>query len=125
MAKRKVLFVDDDADYLESMKLFLQKEYDVTTALSAQEGYERLKGEKPALIILDAMMEPKNGFDFAKELKAHPDYKAIPIVMLTAVASNIPGTKYSHDDVLRFAGEEFVDKSDGKDELLAAVKKLI
>jgi DNA-binding response OmpR family regulator len=97
----------------------------VTTALSAEEGRAEMENERPDLIILDAMMEPEDGFTFAKELKAHQSYKDVPIVMLTGMVPKIPETKYSQDHVLRFEGEDFVEKSAGVDELLAAIERFL
>ena len=125
MDKKKIVFIDDDADYLESKKLYLEKKYDVRTALSAGEGMEKIKKEKPDLIILDAMMEPKSGFTLAKELKKDPSYSDIPLIMLTGVAPQITDSKYSADDVLRFEGDEFIDKTEGTEEILAAIERLI
>ncbi|MHC4475480.1 MAG: response regulator [Planctomycetota bacterium] len=123
--RKKVLFVDDDKDYLESMKSFLEKRYDVITAFSAEQGRAEMEKGQPDLIILDAMMEPKDGFTFAKELKAHEAYKDIPIVMLTGVVPEMPQTRYSQDQVLRFSGEDFVEKTAGIEELLATVARFL
>jgi CheY-like chemotaxis protein len=123
--RKKVLFIDDDPDYVESVKLFLEKKYEVTTAFSAEEGWEKIEEQKPDLIVLDAMMEPKDGFTFAKELKAHQTYKDIPIVMLTGVVPEIPQTKYSPDHILRYEGEGFVEKSAGVEEMLSTVDRFL
>jgi CheY-like chemotaxis protein len=121
--RRRVLFIDDDPDYVESVKSVLEKKYQVATALSAEEGQTEMQKQRPDVIVLDAMMEPKDGFAFAKELKAHQAYKDIPIVMLTGMVPKIPATKYSQDHVLRFEGEDFVEKSAGVDELLVAIER--
>ncbi len=121
--RKKILFIDDDPDYVESTKLLLEKKYEVITAFSAEEGWEKIGKQRPDLIILDAMMEPKSGFTLAKELKTHQTYKDIPIVMLTGVVPKIPQTKYSPDDILRYEGEDFVEKSAGIEEILSTVER--
>jgi DNA-binding response OmpR family regulator len=123
--KKKVLFIDDDPVYVESLKLHLEEKYEVATAFSAEEGWEKIGEQEPDLIILDAMMEPKDGFTMAKELKAHQTYKDIPIVMLTAVVPKIPQTKYSPDHILRYEGEDFVEKSAGIEEILSTVERFL
>ncbi len=123
--RKKILFIDDDPDYVKSVTLVLEKKYEVMTAFSAEEGWERMAEQSPDLIILDVMMEPKNGFTLAKELKAHQTYKDIPIVMLTGVVPQILRTKYSPDDILRYEGEDFVEKSAGIEEILSAVEKYL
>jgi DNA-binding response OmpR family regulator len=123
--RKKVLFIDDDPDYVMLMKLVLEKKYEVITAFSAEEGWEKMGKQRPDLILLDAMMEPKSGFTLAKELKAHQTYKDIPIVMLTGVVPQIPRTKYSPDDILRFTGEDILEKSAGTEEILSTIKKYL
>jgi CheY-like chemotaxis protein len=123
--KPKILLIDDDPDYVKSVKFLLEKTYEVTTAFSAEEGWEQIGRQKPDLIILDAMMEPKDGFAMAKELEEHQEYKDIPIVMLTGMVPQIQKTKYSQDQILRFNGEDFVEKTSGVNEILAAVEKYL
>ncbi len=123
--RQRILFIDDDPDYVMSVKFLLEKEYEVKTALSVEEGWEKIGSQRPDLIILDAMMEPKDGFTMAKELKEHQEYKNIPIVMLTGVVPQISKTRYSQDQILRFDGEDFVEKSSDISEILTAVGKYL
>lgn len=123
MGGKKILFIDDDADYVESMRLFLEKKYEVITAFNTDEGFKKIGKEKPDLILLDAMMPGKDGFTFAKELKTQPEYKHIPVIMLTGVVPKIPDTKYSPDDILRFEGTDFMEKSAGIEEILSTVER--
>lgn len=123
--RKKVLFIDDDPDYVNSIKLSLEKKYEVTTAFSAEEGWEKIEKQKPDVILLDAMMEPKDGFALAKEFKTHQTYKDVPIVMLTGVVPHIPHTKYSPDDILRYKGDEFIEKSSGIEEILSALERYL
>lgn len=123
--RQRILFIDDDPDYIRSVKILLEKEYEVKTALSVEEGWDNIGSQRPDLIILDAMMEPKDGFTMAKELKEHQEYKNIPIVMLTGVVPQISKTRYSQDQILRFDGEDFVEKSSDVSEILTAVGKYL
>jgi DNA-binding response OmpR family regulator len=125
MGRKKILFIDDEPDYIDSVRMHLERDYDVIPAFSAQEGWEKLEREKPDLIILDAMMPEKDGFALAKEIKEHPAYSDIPLIMLTAVVPNIPYTKYSPDKILRYEGDEFIEKSAPLEELLSTVKEYL
>ncbi len=125
MAKKKIVFIDDDPEYIEGTKEYLAKKHDVATALSAEEGLEEIKKQVPDLIILDTMMEPKSGFDLARELKADLTYRDVPFLMLTAVATQVQTTKYSQADILTFPGEEYVDMAQGVKDVLAAIERLI
>jgi len=123
--RRKVLFIDDDPDYVQSVSSFLGKKYDVVTAFSAKQGWAEIEKQQPDLIILDAMMEPKDGFTFARELKEHPVHKDVPIVMLTGMVPQITQTKYNPQQILRFEGADFVEKSAGIEEVISAVDSLL
>jgi DNA-binding response OmpR family regulator len=88
--KSKVLLVDDDVDFVDLNKAVLENHgFQVACAFSTQEGLDKVRFEQPDLIVLDLMMEKHDsGFAFAKAVKADPNYKKIPILMLTAVAES-------------------------------------
>lgn len=89
MAKT-ILIVDDEPDICEILRFNLEMEdYEVLTAESAGEGQEivncRLStGKGIDLILLDVMMTPKSGFEWAGELKRNYFTASIPIIFCTA-----------------------------------------
>lgn len=89
MAKR-ILIVDDEPDICEILRFNLEMEgYDVDVAEGADEAQQivnsRLSnGKWIDLILLDVMMTPKSGFEWAKELKSNPETAEIPIIFCTA-----------------------------------------
>ncbi len=93
---KKILIVDDDPDLVEAVTLILKsKKYNVVAAYGGIEGLEKAKTEKPDLIVLDVMMPDKDGYTVCKELKADPESSSIPVLLLTAVVSWIPTTRYT------------------------------
>ncbi len=83
MAKR-ILIVDDEPDICEILRFNLGMEgYDVDVA-EAPLQLSRLGDALPDLILLDVMMTPKSGFEWAKELKADRLTADIPIIFCTA-----------------------------------------
>ena len=81
MTKPRILIVDDEPDICEILRFNLEMEgYEVTTA----ESPIPLSAPLPQLILLDVMMTPKSGFEWAQELKANPSTAAIPIIFCTA-----------------------------------------
>jgi len=110
---------------LAATAIFLTGSVCSAADFNTDEGLKKIDKEKPDLILLDAMMPGKDGFTFAKELRTHPEYKNIPIVMLTGIVPNIFDTKYSPDDILRFEGDDFVEKSAEIKEILSIVKRHI
>ena len=84
MAKR-ILIVDDEPDICEILRFNLEMEgYEVMTVEGADEAQTIVDAEHIDLILLDVMMTPKSGFEWAKELKADSRTAGIPIIFCTA-----------------------------------------
>ncbi len=79
------LVVDDDADTRDRLRTLLRKEgWSVTTAENGAVALEEVAKETPCLILLDLMMPEMDGFTFLRQLRARPEWRAIPVVVLTA-----------------------------------------
>jgi len=83
----KILVVDDDPDYRDMCRLYLQeKGFKISEAKDAQEGFDKVQSEKPDLVILDVLMPSDyEGFDLARRIREELEMRDLPIVMLTAV----------------------------------------
>jgi DNA-binding response OmpR family regulator len=80
----KILTVDDDPDYLSTIKYrLLHCDYDVVTATNGKEGLEKAREERPNLILLDTNMPIMNGQEMLKSLRKQPDLKDTPVIMVT------------------------------------------
>jgi len=90
--KYVILYVEDDSDFLDSMRVILEsKGYIFVGAPSAEEGLRAYKNSKPDLIIADLMMEEVDaGTNFVRELQAIGN-KA-PIYMLSSVGDDLNST---------------------------------
>jgi CheY-like chemotaxis protein len=88
MAKKTVLIIDDDADFVAAMRAVLEGAgYAAPSAASGKEGLARLAQGGVDCIILDGMMtRDTEGFHTAEEIRANPATAKIPIVMLTAIS---------------------------------------
>ena len=86
MAKEKIHLIEDDP-LLSRMyeRLFAIHGYDFLVDLDSQVGLERVKTEKPDLVLLDIMMPNLNGLEVLKLLKSDDATKAIPVVLITNV----------------------------------------
>lgn len=81
----KILVVDDEKDILRIVAFSLQTwGYEAITADNGQEGLNKMSAEKPDLILLDASMPVMNGFQMLEQVRSNPDWKDIPVIMLTA-----------------------------------------
>ncbi|MBN1685356.1 MAG: response regulator [Spirochaetales bacterium] len=91
-AKRKILVVDDDKDFiLPIRKLLESKGYMVLEAHNGKEGMDNALSQKPDLILLDVMMTRlSEGFDTFRELRANEDTRSIPVFMTTSINSEVP-----------------------------------
>jgi CheY-like chemotaxis protein len=128
MADAKILIVDDDKDIRDSLKAILEAQnYVVATAADKQEGLEKIKAEKPNMMILDVMMSTwQDGFEMARELKGDPDYKDIPILMLTGVREKTGiDFKSTAGDQTWNPVEGFLEKPVDPAVLLSEVKRLL
>jgi len=122
----KVLLVDDDPDFVEAIKAILEmKPYEVIVAYDGKEGLEKARRENPDVIILDVMMPPPDGYAVCSELKRDPNYKKIPIILLTAVMQTLPHTLYTIDMGLRTEADDYIDKPVEPAELMQRVEALI
>lgn len=124
----KILIIDDEPDIVESMKVVLEsKHYQVAVAMSGREGLEKVKLEKPDLIILDVMLEATDkGFDVARELKKDKSYKHIPILMLTGIKQKM-GLDFKKEagDEIWLPVDDYVEKPLQTSELIEKVEALL
>jgi len=93
MTKQKILIVEDDADYREAVSFFLQEHnYTVLQAQDGDEGLRLAMVERPDLIIMDVMMgERTEGFFTVQEMRRREELKEVPVFILSALYSRIPG----------------------------------
>ena len=128
MEKRaKVLIIDDDLDFVESVKVVLESQYEVAIASDGMEGLRVAREEKPDVIILDVMMNRGDeGFEVSRKLKRDPESKHIPILMLTALQkrTGFDSQPVAGGDVW-LPVEDYVDKPAAPSELLARIEKLL
>lgn len=86
MAKT-ILIVDDSASLRQVVHIALaQAGYDVVEACDGLDGLAKLDGRRVHLIISDVNMPNMDGISFVRAVRQHPDYRFIPIVMLTTEA---------------------------------------
>ena len=121
MAKQKILVVDDEADILEMVGVNLKSAgFEVITADNGGEALRKARSLSPHLIILDILLPESDGLEVCKGLRREPQTAAIPIIMLTAKASEV-------DRVvgLELGADDYVTKPFSPRELILRVKKLL
>ncbi len=127
MAEQKyVLIVDDDPDLVQAVAMNLSsKGLEVGQAYDGIEAMESIKARRPDLVVLDVMMPRKNGYEVCEELKNDPQYKNIPVLMLTAVGSAVSTTTYTHQEGMRLLADDYIAKPVDLNKLASMVRDLI
>jgi len=102
--KRTVLVVDDEKDIRELVGFHLAEDgYAVREAESGEDALAGLAAERPALVILDVMLPGADGLEVCRRLRADPATATIPVIMLTARATEIDrvlGLEIGADDYI-------------------------
>ena len=128
MAKSpKILFVDDDRDFLAAQVAFFGgRGYEVVTLDRVEGALERISHERPDVIVLDLMMEHyDSGFVLGRKIRQDPAMISVPIIMLSGVAS-ATGHKFAADaaslkDWIKL--DAFLDKPVTGRQLIKAVEE--
>lgn len=118
--KPKVLIVDDERDQVELLCLQLEDEYLPIPAYTGKEAIELVKAELPDLILLDLMLPECDGYEICSTLKSNPDYRFIPIIIISGFfekPNKIKATQCGADD--------FIHKPIDRFELKTRIKSLI
>lgn len=119
--KRNILVVDDEPEVVELVEFNLrQAGFEVITAGAGEEALHLIRGANPHLVVLDVMMPGLDGLEVCRLLRRDPATSAIPVIMLTARASEadrIRGLEWGADD--------YVVKPFSVRELILRVEKLL
>lgn len=120
MTTRKILVADDNANIRKVVKMgFESLGYSVITADDGRVALEKIRAERPDLVILDVMMPEKSGYDVCSEMKADAELRSIPVVMLTA--KNLEEDQYWGREL---GADEYITKPYDPEQLEAAVEKI-
>jgi two-component system chemotaxis response regulator CheY len=118
---KKILVVDDSPSLRQIISIVLTTAgYDVIEAENGQQALEKLDGSKIHLAICDVNMPVMDGIEFVKNVKSMPNYRFLPIIMLTTESGE------NRKQEGRDAGvKAWVVKPFRPDQILNAVSKLI
>jgi two-component system alkaline phosphatase synthesis response regulator PhoP len=126
MSKKRILVVDDEPDFCSIVQGNLEKQgFDVEIAYDGKQGLEKVKASPPDAIVLDVMMPEMDGYEVCKELKGDEKFADIPILMLTAVASHISSTRYSHYDGMSMEADDYLPKPASAEEISDSLKAML
>lgn len=122
--KQLILVVDDDPDLVESVSMKLESEnFRIAKAYDGVEAWDKIKEEKPDLVLLDVMMPKKNGYELCDEIKNDDQYKDLIVVLLTAVGDAVTSTSYTHIEGKTTMADDFIPKPIDLDKLVEIIKE--
>lgn len=118
-SKNTIFIADDDEAILESVKLLLEmNDYTVVTS-TGEDALSLIESHTPSVILLDAWMGTIDGKELCLEIKKHPQFARIPIIMISA--SNELASSFSSYGATDYVAKPFdIDKLIEKIELLSA-----
>ena len=119
--KPTILVADDEPSILLSLQVLLQKAgFIVRVARDGEEAIQALEESTPSLILLDAMMPKRDGFDVCQTIRANPAYKDLPIIMLTAKSRDVEREKG-----MALGATDYITKPFSTRDLVSTVRKYL
>jgi len=100
-----ILVVDDIASMLRTIHHALHDKYEIFLLSKSEVVIDFLHNNKPDLILLDYLMPVLNGFDLIPQIRALPDYKTIPIIIITS-----EGTFKNVSEAMTLGASDFIVK---------------
>ena len=113
---KTILLVDDNQDTLDTLEIFLYKDYEIITAVNGFEGLKKAENEAPDLIMTDITMPVMDGINFFNQINKNEQTLHIPIIAVTSFDRDI--TKNS---LLNMGFRAVVSKPFEKQAIIAAV----
>lgn len=119
--KPTILVADDEPAIVLSLQVLLQKAgYAVRIARNGEEAMNAVLEAKPDLVLLDAMMPKRDGFDVCQSLRADSAYDDMPIIMLTAKSRDVERQKG-----IALGANDYVTKPFSTRDLVSLVKSYL
>jgi DNA-binding response OmpR family regulator len=102
----KILVVEDNRTQAESLRYILEKGgHEVVIAADGMEGLERIKVQRPDLVLTDVIMSPVDGYELCRRIKENPETSSIPVILVTYL--------YNPSDVIKaleYGADNFIIK---------------
>ena len=104
----KILLVEDEKELAEMYRdKFIEAGFEINLAFTAKEGMQKIKKEKPDLVLLDILLPVENGISFLGKIRKDPEIANVPVVAL----SNYDESK-TKKDAANFGVKAYLLKTD-------------
>lgn len=118
----KVVCIEDEPEMIELVKLILSKKgVEVFGASGGQAGLEAVERLRPDLVLLDLMMPDMDGWEVYQQMKAHPEMRDIPVIIITAKAQSIDKVLGLHIAKV----DDYITKPFGPGQLAESVERVL
>ncbi len=120
MAK-KILLADDSLTIQKVVELtFSDSEFELVCVSNGQKALERVREDRPDLILADVVMPEKNGYEVCEAIKSNPATARIPVVLLSGTFE-----PFDRERAERIGCDAIVSKPFDSQQLLAQVEELL
>ena len=121
----KILVVDDDPEFVEITRMILESNgYEVASASNGEQALQAMRQDKPDLVLLDVMMSTVlDGLNVCHEMRANPDLKDIPVIMVSCIIPSPHASLFPTDEYIPI--DAWISKPMDPDDLLDKVRRLI
>jgi CheY-like chemotaxis protein len=110
MGKKRIMVIDDEPDVVTFLTTLLEENgYETCSAQDGTEGLDKLQKERPDLICLDLLMPEKTGIKLYREIRKDPEFKDIPVIMITGFAA----PEFPLIDFKRFISQRSIPPPEG------------
>jgi twitching motility two-component system response regulator PilH len=120
MAIQKILIVDDSPTERYFLSdILIKNGFSVSTAENGEEAIQKIKADKPQLILMDIVMPGQNGFQVTRAITRDPDTQDVPVIICTS-----KGQETDRIWGLRQGARDYIVKPVDPQELLAKIASL-
>jgi DNA-binding NarL/FixJ family response regulator len=124
--KTKILIVDDETSFVESLKETLEKaSYSVCSATDREEAEKTVRHEEPDAVILGTIMPRGDAFQFHKWMKQTLGFSNLPIMVINAAPAQQLVKGWRRDEGMQCDAEDFLAKPVEPEALLPRIQKLL
>ncbi len=116
-----VYFIDDSATMREVIKIAFRREnINVITCADAASALAQFEQNRPDVVITDVIMPDQDGYSVCSQIKEHPEFGGIPVVLMSGVVN-----KSVADKAVSVKADELIRKPFQPQELIGRVKTLL
>ncbi|MBO6782577.1 MAG: response regulator [Alphaproteobacteria bacterium] len=117
---KRVLLVEDEPNIVESLRFLLERAgFDISVETEGPAALESVLQSPPDVLVLDVMLPELDGFEVLRQLRANPNTRALPVLMLTA-----KGQKENRETAFEAGADAFITKPFSNTDIVDAVSNL-